>query len=131
MSRGIARASGPSRYAFALALLVCLLGSTVFAQKQPDISQPTILPPEQAIKEGRALADEILAQRPAENAQTVGMMTIRDAKDRRTRIPIRFGTIVTATNWVSFYEATELAGTRTLTIAHNGTRPVNTNYPFA
>ena len=50
-------------------------------------------------------------------------MTIRDAKNQRTRIPIRFETVITATNWLSIYEATEAAGTRTLTIAHNGTDP--------
>lgn len=108
-------------YAYGVFLLFCLLGSTVFAQKQADSSQPTVLPPEQAAKEGQALAAEIIAQRPAENSQSVGVMTIRDAKDKRTRIPIRFGTVLTSTNWLSVYEATEPDGTRTLTIAHNGT----------
>jgi hypothetical protein len=82
-----------------------------------------ILPPEQAAKEGQALAAEILAQKPADNSKSDGVMTIRDAKSNRTRIPIRFETVVTRTNWLSIYEATESAGTRTLTIAHNGTDP--------
>jgi len=82
-----------------------------------------VLPPEQAAKEGHALAAEILAQKPAGNSKSAGVMTIRDAKNQRTRIPIRFETVITSTNWLSIYEATEAAGTRTLTIAHNGTDP--------
>jgi hypothetical protein len=82
-----------------------------------------ILPPEQAAKEGQALAAEIVAQKPAGNSRSAGVMTIRDAKNQRIRIPIRFETVITATNWLSIYEATEAAGTRTLTIAHHGTDP--------
>jgi YD repeat-containing protein len=82
-----------------------------------------ILPPAQAAQEGQALAAEILAQKPADNSKSVGVMTIRDAKNNRTRIPILFETVITPTNWLSVYEATEPSGTRTLTIAHEGTKP--------
>jgi hypothetical protein len=103
--------------------MLCVINVTVLAQKQTDASQPTVLAPEQAAKEGRALADEILAQKPTENSESVGVMTNRDAKDKRTRIPIKFSTVLTSTNWLSVYEAKEPAGTRTLTIAHNGNAP--------
>ena len=119
----IARARRPYHYACGIVLLFCILTTTAFAQKQTEPSQPVVLPPEQAAKEGHALAAEILAQKPAGNSKSAGVMTIRDAKNQRTRIPIRFETVITSTNWLSIYEATEAAGTRTLTIAHNGTDP--------
>jgi YD repeat-containing protein len=106
-----------------VALLFCIFASTVFAQKQADSPPPAVLSPEQAATEGRALAAEIVAQRPAENSQSVGVMTIRDAQNKRTQIPIRFSTVLTPTNWLSVYEATESGDTRTLTIAHNGSAP--------
>jgi hypothetical protein len=108
--RLVARASrpcvpvAPRLYAYSLALLFCVFASTVFAQKQTGPSQPVILPPEQAAKEGRALVDEILAQKPAANSTNNGVMTIRDdAKKTRTAIPIAFSVSMTASNWVSKY----------------------------
>jgi hypothetical protein len=108
---------------FGLMLLGCLLGSSVFAQKQADSSQPTVLTPEQAAREGKALAAEIIAQKPTENTETTGVMTNRDANNKRTEVPIKFSTVITSTNWLSVYEATEAGNTRTLTIIHNGSAP--------
>jgi hypothetical protein len=87
-------------------------------------SQPIVLSPEQAAKEGRALVDEMLSMKPEENASTTGKMTIRTERPKKfTQIPIKFYTVLTPTNWLSVYEATEPEGTRKLTITHNGKNP--------
>jgi hypothetical protein len=84
-------------------------------------SQPIMVPPEQAAKEGRALVDEILSQQPEPNTVT-GTLAIR-TKTNYTQIPIKFQTVVTSTNWISIYEATEPTKTSRLTITHVGTNP--------
>jgi hypothetical protein len=73
------------------------------AMDQP--SQPIVLSPDQAVKEGRALVDEMLAARPAENKTTTGKMTIR-GKKKFTQIPVTFTIQVSPTNWLSGYTAT-------------------------
>ncbi len=83
---------------FSLAALVAV-GA---AKDQP--TQPIILTPEQAVKEGRALVDEMLSQRPAENKSTSGMMTIR-SKKKFAQVPIQFTIQMTPTNWMSVYKA--------------------------
>ncbi|HEY2082055.1 MAG TPA: outer membrane lipoprotein-sorting protein [Verrucomicrobiae bacterium] len=100
----IARARRPCHYPFIFALSFCLFASTLFAQKQNEISQPTVLPPERAAKEGKALVDEILAQKPAQNTTNTGVLTIR-TKIARTQIPVRFEVFATETNWCSRYDA--------------------------
>ncbi|HWD91016.1 MAG TPA: outer membrane lipoprotein-sorting protein [Verrucomicrobiae bacterium] len=62
------------------------------------------MPPEQAAREGKALADEILSQRPAQNTTNTGVMTVR-AHDTSKKIPVRFEVFNTATNWCSRYVA--------------------------
>ena len=52
-----------------------------------------LLPPAEAAKQGRALVAEILSQlsqRPAQNVTNNGVLRIRDAKGKRTEIPVRF-----------------------------------------
>jgi len=99
-----------------------LLLSALFAvaAMEPP-SQPITLPPAQAAKEGRALVDELLSDPPDAGIST-GVLEIRHGKSY-TEIPVKFQTVVTPTNWLSIYEAKEPAGTRTLTITHNGNQP--------
>ena len=82
-------------------LLTALLA--VAAMDQP--TQPIVLSPEQAAKEGRALVEEMLSQKPAENKVTTGVMTIRRDK-KFGQVPIVFTTQTTPTNWMSSYKAT-------------------------
>jgi hypothetical protein len=86
---------------FCLSLLVCALFA-VAAMDPP--SQPITLSPEQAVKEGRALVNEMLSQSPDANTVT-GVLAIRRDK-KYTEIPIKFETSVTATNWTSDYQVT-------------------------
>ncbi|HEX4263244.1 MAG TPA: outer membrane lipoprotein-sorting protein [Verrucomicrobiae bacterium] len=90
---------------------------SVFAQKQIDTSQPTVLSPEQAAKEGKALADEILGQKPAQNTTNAGVMTIRTPA-MRAQIPIQFEVFNTETNWCSRYNASNM----TVVVLHDGAR---------
>jgi len=90
-------------------LLLCAFAFNVHAQKTLAPSTETLSPAE-AAKQGHALAAEILAQQPAGDATSTGVMTITDAKGKRTRIPLAVKITVTATNWEISYEATTTNG---------------------
>ncbi len=53
--------------------------------------------------QGRALAQKILAQRPAENSTNTGVLDIHNDNGKRTKIPFFCETVVTGTNWQSIY----------------------------
>lgn len=102
-------------------LLFCAFTLTVRAQKQVAPQSET-LSPEESAKQGRALVDEILEQKPSENTTNTGVMTIRDSKGKRTRVPIKFAVLATPTNWISTYEAE--AGLRyAITVIHDDSQP--------
>ncbi len=82
-------------------------------------SQPITLSPEEAVKQGRALAAEIVAQKPSENTTNSGVMTIRDENNHRTQVPVRFEVVATPTNWFSRYRS----GHTDLTVFHDGANP--------
>jgi hypothetical protein len=101
-------------------LSILLIGFLATAAMDPP-AQPITLSPEQAAKEGRALVDEMLSLQPEANAVT-GIMAIR--KDRSyTEIAIRFQTIVTPTNLVSLYQATQSNKVQNITIVHAPGQP--------
>ena len=54
--------------------------------------------------QGRALAQKILEQRPAENFTNFGVLKIRDGQGSQTNLSIKCEVIVTSTNWQSIYE---------------------------
>jgi len=54
--------------------------------------------------EGRALAQQLLAQKPAENSTIAGVLKIRDGKGKRLEIPVQSQIGTTPTNWHSVYE---------------------------
>ena len=74
--------------------------------------------------QGRALAQKILEQRPAENSTNTGLLSCRDAKGTTIVYPIRCETIVTATNWSNIYQLFSPTGLteviRTLVVWHDG-----------
>jgi hypothetical protein len=55
--------------------------------------------------EGRALAQQLLAQKPAEDSTFTGVLRIRDSKGAKFEIPVRSQIITTPTHWQSVYEA--------------------------
>lgn len=88
------------------------------AAVQPP-SQGVTLTPQEAARQGRALATQIISERPVENVTNTGVMTIRDTHDRRTRIPIKFEVITARNNWLSRYNASTTAAT----VIHNDALP--------
>jgi len=53
--------------------------------------------------EGRALALELVALKPAQSVTNSGVLKIRDAQGKRRELPVTIKTLVTATNWQSQY----------------------------
>lgn len=100
--------------------LLLVAGSLLaIAAVQPP-SQGVILTPEEAARQGRALATQIISERPTENGANTGVMTIRRESDnRRTRIPIKFEVITGPDKWLSRYNA----GTTVATVIHNDALP--------
>ena len=96
--------------------IVALLLTTAAVQ-QP--SQGVTLTPEEAARQGHALATQILGEKPPENFINTGVMTIRDSRNKRTRIPIKFEVITTPSNWLSHYRG----GSTVATVIHNGSQP--------
>jgi hypothetical protein len=87
------------RIAFALGAL--LLGDLAEVR-----SQPIVLSPAEAAKQGPPLAREILSLAPSANFTNVGVLKVRAARDRISQIPIRFKTVTNAMNWSTLYEST-------------------------
>jgi len=104
-------------------LLLCTLAFNLCAQKQ-IATPPETLSPEESARLGRALVNEILAARPTEDATTTCVMTIRDAKNKRTQFPVKFQIIVTPTNWISVYDAGDTA----IKVNHYGAQPNRYEY---
>jgi hypothetical protein len=57
--------------------------------------------------QGRELARQLCEARPAENCTNSGFLVIRGHGDKTSRIPIRFVTKITATNWAGLFEGIE------------------------
>jgi len=66
-----------------------------------------------AEREGRQLAEQLRNTRPAEDFTNSGKILIRSAKKQRRTVQFRSRVVVTATNWTSYYDATD--GTNHLT----------------
>lgn len=75
--------------------------------------------------EGRALANSIIAQKPIEGNSLTGSLKIRPESGKRVEIPIKFQTLVTATNWQNLYLMHDTGNNRAalLTVIHSPPRP--------
>lgn len=76
--------------------------------------------------QGRALAQKILAQRPAENFTNRGTLAIRSDHGQRSAFPVTCETVVTETNWRTQYRArlgASPAEDTTLVVTHAGEAP--------
>ena len=80
---------------------------------------------DQARLEGRALANSIVSQKPIEGNTLIGKLTIRPSSGKRTEIPIKFQTLVTATNWQNLYLMHDMVRNRAalLTVIHAPPKP--------
>ncbi len=88
-------------------------------------SQPIILSPDEAAKQGPPLAqDVILALNPNTNITKTGVLKIRDAKGKRSEIPVRFDTTVRPGDWTASYATTsQTNGGVTVVVTHRDTGP--------
>jgi hypothetical protein len=89
-----------------LLLFGALLGLGAAEAPKP----PALLPPAEAIIQGRALVADLLSQQPAQNLTNTGSLRIRDAKGKRTEFQVKFQIISTATNWQTVYEVVRTNG---------------------
>jgi hypothetical protein len=81
--------------------------------------------PSDAEIQGRRLAQQLLAERPSDDTNT-GVLKIRDANGHRSEIPVKCEAIVTATNWLSRYEAkfgSNITDVTTLVVTHRDAEP--------
>ena len=81
---------------FALAVIVLLFVFDAAAAATNDLSDAQI--------QGRKLAQQLCEARPVENFTNTGVLQIRDGNGKTSKIPIKFETMVTTTNWSSIYE---------------------------
>ena len=72
--------------------------------------------------QGRQLAQQLCAARPAESFTNTGILQIRDGKGGRSEIPVRCEVIVAVTNWQSVYEARTTNQVVTLWVIHPADR---------
>jgi len=63
--------------------------------------------------QGRKLAQQLCEARPVENFTNTGVLQIRDGKGKTSKIPIKFETMVTTTNWSGIYELSPVLFTNT------------------
>ena len=104
-------------------LLVCAFTLTVRAQKQVAPPAET-LSPNEAARQGRELVGEILQQRPSENTTNTGVMTMRDAKNKRRQVPVRFEVFATPTNWITIYSAgSSMSNYGSIKVVHTPNQP--------
>ena len=99
------------------AVLLVLLSLSSFASAGADAAK--------AEREGRALVQELLAQRPAENSTNTGVLKIRDGKGKRSETPVTIVTLITATHWQNSYTTAPTTNRETvaLTVIHTDQQP--------
>jgi hypothetical protein len=105
---------------FALALF---LGTSFPSSAGERPPQPAPLSPADAEKEGRKLAAQLLAAKPAENSTNSGTFRIRDSKGKRMEIPVQFRVLLTPTNWTSVYATAGTTNRTTLEVIHTDGQP--------
>jgi hypothetical protein len=108
---------GHARALQVAAAFVCLF--TFAAASFADSATTTNLSPAQI--EGRALAHEILAQRPDKDFTADGKLKLRTADGQRGEVALHFATLVASdTNWTTTYAVTGVTNGAQLTVTHHG-----------
>lgn len=80
--------------------------------------------PAEQIALGRALASDLRTLQPRESVTNSAALRMRDAKGRRSELRVEFRTLVSATNWASWYIARTTNGhIATLAVYHAPNQP--------
>ena len=103
--------------------LLLLVGTALLAAVAARAAEPIILSPEAAAHEGRALVDQILSERPAQNMTNTGVLRIRYSRSQRVEKPVRFEISATASNWSSIYEVGLGTDKVSLAVIHSDSKP--------
>ena len=107
-------------------ILLLMAGSSICCGQGHVEPRPAPLDPVEAVKEARALVNDMLAQQPDQNVTNTGWVTISDAAGKERAIPARFEVAFTPTNWTSVYEVLPSAsgpGGMKLSVVHSGEQP--------
>lgn len=98
-------------------LALLLIAASIHAQKSP--TQPSSNP------EGQALAEELRSQRPTEKTTAAGALKIRDAKGKRTEIPVSMQVLPGENDWQAIYATKDTNGATAveLIVAHHEKEP--------
>jgi hypothetical protein len=102
-------------------LLLSAAALLLTAAAAPE-SQPKTLSPAEASTRGRALAVEILSQRPAENSRFTGTLEIRSGK-RTEKFFVQAEVILLDGAWQSLYFASNSTGAEKLIVTHSTNGP--------
>jgi len=108
------RASGTAARQITIGAMILFVAVGAMAQTK-DLSDAEV--------QGQQLVQEILGQQPTENSTNTGVLRIRDDKGVRLEIPVECKTIVTATNWQTYYTANWTNKTEVLWVIHAGNGP--------
>src|SRR5882724_10485203 len=119
---------GIRRSSFIIRISAALLATFTavrYGHAQAHAERPPPIDPVKAEREAKALAADLLSQRPTQDATNTGLLKIRGADDQEREIPVCFGTKSNSTNWVSTY--TTLAANHqppvTLIVVHANGEP--------
>jgi hypothetical protein len=101
-----------------VSLFLLLCAAAANAQTTTNLSAAEI--------QGRQLARQLCDQRPIQNSKNNGILKLRDESGKTSDISIGFRTVITETNWKSYYNIRKIAdpkennpGVTSLVVTHN------------
>ncbi len=114
-----------ARWLLALGLVWILSTCAGVAQPKSGLRAPAVLNPVEAAQQGRALVEDLLAQRPPENSTNTGTMSIRAPDGNSRTVPVEFAVVLKSAGWLNTYEAAPTSGSRgeLLSIQHDDAQP--------
>ena len=94
-----------------------------FAQAKSELQAPRELDPKEGEREARVLLADLLSRKPEESTTNIGVLSVRDARNKTTEVPVRFAVLATATNWISIFETTNTSDAERLVVIHAPGQP--------
>ena len=106
-------------------LTVLFFVLSCWAQPKSDLAPAPPLDPAEGERQGRALVDHLLEQRPEQAATNTAVLKIRDSEGKQHEVSARFEVVPGPDAWLNIYEAAIAQGQPpiTLTIVHRATQP--------
>jgi len=123
---GLSVANPSSFNLYLLVFLACLVfPSLSVAQPANELRPPPPLDRAEGERQGKLLVAHLLSQKPDQDSANRGSLKIRNADGTQREVPARFMVRVTATNWLSVYEASPTGSSpgEKFTVIHTEGRP--------